>query len=173
MAVFGLATFGIVYICLEPRYVIGRFAGLLAGRFGWILLLVLSLMVVTRLVATLNWTLGRQLEAVGAFALLGLAAVAALAEEPSRFRGIGHLRGHETDRLEALSTEINRLGGNVRAKANSLRIVPAPLTGADIEGAAAMIAMDTRPPSAAPVALAMTASTVVTAKTVRSVAPSA
>lgn len=74
MAVFGLATFGIVHICLEPRYMIGRFAGLLAGRFGWILLLVLSLMVVTRLVATLNWTLGRQLEAVGAFALLGLAA---------------------------------------------------------------------------------------------------
>ena len=33
-----------------------------------------------------------------------VAAVAALASTPSRLRGIGHLRGHETDRLDALST---------------------------------------------------------------------
>jgi 3-phosphoshikimate 1-carboxyvinyltransferase len=58
-----------------------------------------------------------------------VAAVAALASTPSRLRGIGHLRGHETDRLDALSTEINRLGGRVRAKQNSLRITPAPLHG--------------------------------------------
>ena len=62
-----------------------------------------------------------------------IAAVAALADSPSRLRGIGHLRGHETDRLEALSTEINRLGGRVRAKANSLRITPAPLSGGNFE----------------------------------------
>lgn len=74
LAVFGLALFGIVHICLELRYVIGRFAGPLAGRFGWLLVLALSLMVLTRLVATLNLTLGRQLEAAGAFVLLGLAA---------------------------------------------------------------------------------------------------
>lgn len=60
-----------------------------------------------------------------------VAAVAALASTPSRLRGIGHLRGHETDRLEALSTEINRLGGRVRAKQNSLRITPAPLHRGD------------------------------------------
>lgn len=59
-----------------------------------------------------------------------VAAVAALAVSPSRLRGIGHLRGHETDRLEALSTEINRLGGQVVAKANSLRITPTRLHGA-------------------------------------------
>ncbi len=58
-----------------------------------------------------------------------VAAVAALAHSPSRLRGIGHLRGHETDRLEALSTEINHLGGKVRAKAHSLRITPRPLHG--------------------------------------------
>jgi 3-phosphoshikimate 1-carboxyvinyltransferase len=58
-----------------------------------------------------------------------VAAVAALASSPSRLRGIGHLRGHETDRLDALSTEINQLGGRVRAKQNSLRITPAPLHG--------------------------------------------
>lgn len=62
-----------------------------------------------------------------------IAAVAALADSPSRLRGIGHLRGHETDRLEALSTEINRLGGRVRAKANSLRITPAPLSGGNFQ----------------------------------------
>ena len=62
-----------------------------------------------------------------------IAAVAALAESPSRLRGIGHLRGHETDRLEALSTEINRLGGQVRAKSNSLRITPAPLHGGEFQ----------------------------------------
>lgn len=56
-----------------------------------------------------------------------VAAVAALATGPSRLRGIGHLRGHETDRLSALSTELNRLGGQVVAKANSLRMTPAPM----------------------------------------------
>lgn len=58
-----------------------------------------------------------------------IAAVAALAETPSRLRGIGHLRGHETDRLAALSREINGLGGQVRARRKSLRISPAPLRG--------------------------------------------
>ena len=32
---------------------------------------------------------------------------------PSRLRGIAHIRGHETDRLAALATEINALGGDV------------------------------------------------------------
>ena len=62
-----------------------------------------------------------------------VAAVAALAETPSRLRGIGHLRGHETDRLAALSTQINGMGGDVVAKANSLRITPRTLHGADFE----------------------------------------
>ena len=58
-----------------------------------------------------------------------LAVVAALAEGPTRLRGIGHLRGHETDRLEALAAELNALGGRVQARPNSLRIKPAPLRG--------------------------------------------
>lgn len=62
-----------------------------------------------------------------------IAAVAALAATPSRLRGIGHLRGHETDRLAALATEINRLGGRVRDKAASLRITPAPLHAATFQ----------------------------------------
>ncbi|GGK46032.1 3-phosphoshikimate 1-carboxyvinyltransferase [Nocardia camponoti] len=58
-----------------------------------------------------------------------VAALAALADSPSHLRGIAHLRGHETDRLAALSTEINRLGGNVAETADGLEIVPAPLHG--------------------------------------------
>ncbi|HEY8652434.1 MAG TPA: 3-phosphoshikimate 1-carboxyvinyltransferase [Actinopolymorphaceae bacterium] len=56
-------------------------------------------------------------------------AIAALADSPSLIRGIGHLRGHETDRLVALSTEINALGGSVEATADSLRITPKLLQG--------------------------------------------
>ncbi|WP_040811852.1 3-phosphoshikimate 1-carboxyvinyltransferase, partial [Nocardia concava] len=58
-----------------------------------------------------------------------VAALAALADSPSRLRGIAHLRGHETDRLAALSTEINRLGGKVTETEDGLTIVPNPLTG--------------------------------------------
>lgn len=59
-----------------------------------------------------------------------IAALAALADSPSKITGIAHLRGHETDRLEALSTEINRLGGNVRELSDGLEIFPSPLHGA-------------------------------------------
>jgi len=41
-----------------------------------------------------------------------VAAIAVFADGPTRLRGIAHLRGHETDRLAALCTEINRLGGD-------------------------------------------------------------
>ncbi|MFF2085752.1 3-phosphoshikimate 1-carboxyvinyltransferase [Nocardia sp. NPDC058176] len=58
-----------------------------------------------------------------------VAALAALADSPSHLRGIAHLRGHETDRLAALTTEINRLGGNVTETEDGLEIVPAPLHG--------------------------------------------
>ncbi|MEE2032842.1 3-phosphoshikimate 1-carboxyvinyltransferase [Rhodococcus chondri] len=58
-----------------------------------------------------------------------VAAVAAVASTPSELRGIAHLRGHETDRLAALATEIGRLGGTVRETEDGLRIEPAPLHG--------------------------------------------
>ncbi|MCU1641638.1 MAG: aroA [Nocardia sp.] len=58
-----------------------------------------------------------------------VAALAALADSPSRLRGIAHLRGHETDRLAALAAEINRLGGNVTETEDGLIITPAPLSG--------------------------------------------
>jgi 3-phosphoshikimate 1-carboxyvinyltransferase len=58
-----------------------------------------------------------------------IAALAALADTPSRLRGIGHLRGHETDRLAALAREINRLGGDAHETDDGLAIRPRPLTG--------------------------------------------
>ena len=58
-----------------------------------------------------------------------VAALAALADSPSHLRGIGHLRHHETDRLAALTREINALGGNVEEHKTSLHITPAPLHG--------------------------------------------
>ncbi|MFE9248128.1 3-phosphoshikimate 1-carboxyvinyltransferase [Streptomyces sp. NPDC007088] len=59
----------------------------------------------------------------------GLAAVAALADSPSTLRGIAHLRLHETDRLAALTKEINELGGDVTETADGLVIRPRPLRG--------------------------------------------
>ena len=58
-----------------------------------------------------------------------IAALAALADSPSHLRGIGHLRMHETDRLAALTREINALGGNVVEEETALHITPAPLHG--------------------------------------------
>lgn len=58
-----------------------------------------------------------------------VAALAALASTPSRLEGIAHLRGHETNRLQALSTEINALGGKCTEFENGLIIEPAQLHG--------------------------------------------
>ncbi|MCU1547028.1 MAG: aroA [Homoserinimonas sp.] len=58
-----------------------------------------------------------------------LVALAALADGPSRITGIGHLRGHETDRLAALAAEINSLGGAVEELEDGLAIEPRPLHG--------------------------------------------
>jgi 3-phosphoshikimate 1-carboxyvinyltransferase len=58
-----------------------------------------------------------------------VAALAALAipGSVSRLSGIAHLRGHETDRLAALSTEINRLGGDCQETPDGLVITATPL----------------------------------------------
>jgi len=60
-----------------------------------------------------------------------VAALAALAQpgSVSRLTGIAHLRGHETDRLAALSAEINRLGGDCAETPDGLVITAAPLHG--------------------------------------------
>jgi 3-phosphoshikimate 1-carboxyvinyltransferase len=56
-----------------------------------------------------------------------LAVLAALADSPSTLRGIGHMRGHETDRLAAVARELNALGGDVTERPDSLTIRPKPL----------------------------------------------
>ncbi|HET7303329.1 MAG TPA: 3-phosphoshikimate 1-carboxyvinyltransferase [Segeticoccus sp.] len=56
-----------------------------------------------------------------------VAALAALATSPSRLGGIAHLRGHETDRLHALASELTALGTQVEESHDSLFIVPKPL----------------------------------------------
>jgi 3-phosphoshikimate 1-carboxyvinyltransferase len=58
-----------------------------------------------------------------------VAALAVFADGPSRLRGIAHLRGHETDRLAALVTEINGLGGAAEETEDGLVIRPQPLHG--------------------------------------------
>lgn len=58
-----------------------------------------------------------------------VAALCALAAHPSHLRGVGHIRGHETDRLAALATELGRLGADVVELPDGLEIRPAHLHG--------------------------------------------
>ncbi|HEX4977624.1 MAG TPA: 3-phosphoshikimate 1-carboxyvinyltransferase, partial [Nocardioides sp.] len=58
-----------------------------------------------------------------------VAALCALAASPSRLRGVAHIRGHETDRLAALATELHALGSDVTETEDGLAIAPAPLHG--------------------------------------------
>lgn len=69
------------------------------------------------------------------------AALCVLAAGPGRLTRIGQLRGHETDRLAALTTETRRLGGQVEEGPDFLAFhgitgdpaVPSPLHGATLE----------------------------------------
>ncbi|GAA3767906.1 3-phosphoshikimate 1-carboxyvinyltransferase [Microbacterium kribbense] len=58
-----------------------------------------------------------------------LVGLAALADSPSTLHGIGHLRGHETDRLAALAENLRTLGGEAQELEDGIRIVPRPLHG--------------------------------------------
>jgi len=58
-----------------------------------------------------------------------IAALCALADGPSRLTGIGHLRGHETDRLAAIAAEVERLGGRCTADEDSLTFAGMPPGG--------------------------------------------
>lgn len=66
------------------------------------------------------------------------AALCLLADGPGQLTGIGHLRGHETDRLTALATESERLGGTVEEGSDFLSFpgaVPGPHGGSALHGA--------------------------------------
>lgn len=58
-----------------------------------------------------------------------LTALAMLADSPSVFTGVGHIRGHETDRLTALAREFTALGADVTESPDGLEIRPRPLRG--------------------------------------------
>jgi 3-phosphoshikimate 1-carboxyvinyltransferase len=62
-----------------------------------------------------------------------LAALAALGDGPSRLRGVSHIRGHESDRLTALTRELGRLGAEVVEFDDGLEIRPRPLLGTRFE----------------------------------------
>jgi 3-phosphoshikimate 1-carboxyvinyltransferase len=55
-----------------------------------------------------------------------LAALCALADGPSRLTGVGHLRGHETDRLQALDEVLTAVGARVEQLPDGLVIEPGP-----------------------------------------------
>lgn len=61
-----------------------------------------------------------------------VAALCVFGSAPSRVRGVAHLRGHETDRLAALTREIRRLGGQARELDDGLEIRPTALHAAEL-----------------------------------------
>jgi 3-phosphoshikimate 1-carboxyvinyltransferase len=58
-----------------------------------------------------------------------VAVLATVADRPSTISGVGHVRGHETDRLAALADELNALGAIVLESDDGLQITPRPLHG--------------------------------------------
>jgi 3-phosphoshikimate 1-carboxyvinyltransferase len=62
-----------------------------------------------------------------------LAALCALADGESRLTGIGHLRGHETDRLQALDEVLTAVGASVEQLPDGLVITPGPGRPAELD----------------------------------------
>jgi 3-phosphoshikimate 1-carboxyvinyltransferase len=62
-----------------------------------------------------------------------LAALCAFADGESRLTGIAHLRGHETDRLQALDEVLTAVGAHVRQQPDGLVITPGPRRGARLD----------------------------------------
>lgn len=56
-----------------------------------------------------------------------VAALGTLGEGPTVIRGVAHIRGHETDRITALRTELEAFGAEVEDLGDGLHIRPAPL----------------------------------------------
>jgi 3-phosphoshikimate 1-carboxyvinyltransferase len=62
-----------------------------------------------------------------------LAALCALADGTSRLTGIGHLRGHETDRLQALDEVLTAVGARVQQLPDGLVVEPGPRRAAQLD----------------------------------------
>lgn len=61
-----------------------------------------------------------------------IAAILAFADGMSQIHGIAHLRGHETNRLAALVTELQRVGIGAQELEDGIRIIPSSHTRAAI-----------------------------------------
>ncbi|MCX6694534.1 MAG: 3-phosphoshikimate 1-carboxyvinyltransferase [Methanomicrobiales archaeon] len=64
-----------------------------------------------------------------------LAVVAACAKTPSVITGIAHLRHKESDRIAAIATHLNKMGGSVAVEDDTLTIQPRPLNGTVVDPA--------------------------------------
>jgi 3-phosphoshikimate 1-carboxyvinyltransferase len=62
---------------------------------------------------------------------LTLAALAVLADSPSRLRGIAHLRLQESDRLAVIAAQLGLLGARIAVTGDGLAITPAPLSSTE------------------------------------------
>jgi 3-phosphoshikimate 1-carboxyvinyltransferase len=61
-----------------------------------------------------------------------LAAIASFASGPTRIRNVANLRVKETDRIEAVTRELEKLGGKVDPSEDGLLIHPAELHGGKV-----------------------------------------
>ncbi len=66
---------------------------------------------------------------------LTMAVVAAFADSPSRIEHVGHIRMQESDRIQAIINELNRMGVGCREipEADGVEIIPASIQSAEIE----------------------------------------
>jgi 3-phosphoshikimate 1-carboxyvinyltransferase len=62
-----------------------------------------------------------------------LAVTALFAEGPTHIHNVAQLRYKESDRLTALTTELKKLGANVTLTEDGLKIVPGPMSGAQLD----------------------------------------
>jgi len=62
-----------------------------------------------------------------------VAALATLADSPTRIFGIAHIRTHETDRIATLAYELGALGADLVEESGGLMIRPRPLKGGIFE----------------------------------------
>ncbi len=58
---------------------------------------------------------------------LTLAAVAAFADAPVTVTGVGHIRHHESNRIQAVCESLNRLGIEAREREDGFTVVPGPI----------------------------------------------
>ncbi|WP_353112021.1 3-phosphoshikimate 1-carboxyvinyltransferase [Microbacterium sp.] len=58
-----------------------------------------------------------------------IVGLAVFADAPTTIRGVGHIRGHETDRIAALIGNLRAIGGEAEELPDGLRVIPAPLHG--------------------------------------------